>query len=85
VYNVSVIVTDFITGCIYVDDINLTFSPCIGINENNASLNFAIYPNPSNGLFTIINPSGENATIEIMNIQGQVVYKNNSNSASQVI
>ncbi|PJB14019.1 MAG: hypothetical protein CO118_10755, partial [Flavobacteriales bacterium CG_4_9_14_3_um_filter_32_8] len=78
VYNVSVIVTDFITGCIYVDDINLTFSPCIGINENNASLNFAIYPNPSNGLFTIINPSGENATIEIMNIQGQVVYKNNS-------
>ncbi|PJB14618.1 MAG: hypothetical protein CO118_07675, partial [Flavobacteriales bacterium CG_4_9_14_3_um_filter_32_8] len=31
------------------------------------------------------NPSGENATIEIMNIQGQVVYKNNSNSTSQVI
>ncbi|MBC8485965.1 MAG: T9SS type A sorting domain-containing protein, partial [Bacteroidetes bacterium] len=49
---------------------------CTGIKENN-TLNFEIYPNPNNGLFTINFAANklEKADIKVLNNLGKVVYE----------
>jgi len=81
-YNVMLNVIDFTNGCMYFDAINVTFTTCTGIEETTA-VGFAIYPNPSNGTFTI--RTSESGIIEVSNLQGKVVYKNTLNSTSQAI
>jgi hypothetical protein len=81
-YNISVSVIDFTTMCIYNDAINVTFSICTGI-EKTTAVGFAIYPNPSNGKFTV--RTTENGTVEVTNLQGKVIYKNTLNSNTQNI
>ena len=81
-YNITVSVIDFSTMCIYNDAINVTFNTCTGIEET-TSVGFAIYPNPSNGTFTV--RTSENGVVEVSNLQGKVVYKNTLNSTSQAI
>jgi hypothetical protein len=47
----------------------------LGVNDNGASNNFIIYPNPSNGNINIRSTvEVGNATISIMDINGRVVY-----------
>ena len=43
-----------------------------GMNENNSALNFSVYPNPSNGNFTISSEEDINA-IEIYNAIGEII------------
>jgi hypothetical protein len=81
-YNITVNMIDFSTMCMYNDAINVTFSVCTGINEA-STIGFSIYPNPSNGTFTL--RANENGTIEVTNLQGKVVYKNSLNKTAQVI
>jgi hypothetical protein len=47
----------------------------IGINENEASLAFHVYPNPGSGLFNL-EYTGENgaAAIQVMDVTGRVVH-----------
>ncbi|MFM9983759.1 MAG: T9SS type A sorting domain-containing protein [Flavobacteriales bacterium] len=48
---------------------------------------FSVYPNPSNGLFTIagIKTNDANAQIEIFDLQGRSLYRSQSNVANGVI
>jgi hypothetical protein len=75
----SVIVTDG-NGCTGTDTVNVTVTVCVGVNEAKqaaASINF--FPNPNNGQFKlqIENVTARNSSLEIVNIQGQVVYNEN--------
>jgi len=45
-----------------------------GINENNNSEIFSVYPNPSSGIFTVTSQE-EITTIEIYNVLGEKIYK----------
>jgi len=75
----SVVVTDA-NGCTNTDTVDVTVSVCVGIIEAKqvaASINF--FPNPNNGQFKlqIENVTAPNSTLEIVNIQGQIVYNEN--------
>jgi len=86
-YNITVTVTDVISGCIYTDDINITFQTCTDIDELGNENAIAIYPNPTNGLLNVmINGATINTTLTIVDVQGKVVYSRNNftNSASLV-
>ncbi|MCF8296459.1 MAG: T9SS type A sorting domain-containing protein [Saprospiraceae bacterium] len=68
----SVTVTDSF-NCTNNDNITITFDPCSGFAELSQEAKIKIYPNPTNGIFTI---EGENLkSIEIININGQIIKK----------
>ena len=70
-YNIC---TSDIFGCTTCDSITLS-DPLFSQNLKN-DLSVSIYPNPSNGRFSIIfNTSVHNATISITNLLGQEVYR----------
>lgn len=57
----------------------------VGINElSDNGTSFIVYPNPNNGLFTIQFNSTEMTTytVEIQNVIGQIIYKENMNEFS---
>lgn len=65
-------------GCVGTDEIRVIFdfSQCLGVEENESSLNVQIYPNPTNGNFTIeLEDSEGDVEIRITNPQGQLVFK----------
>ena len=71
----------------YID--NLEFSVISDTRENSMAQNeISIYPNPSNGLFSIrLNKSINAESIDILNIHGQMVFQSDisSNSESSII
>ena len=64
-------------GCVW----KRPLSELIGIQENTFNSNIRIFPNPAANFITIENPSKENATLEISNSIGQVVYKTQISSS----
>lgn len=60
----------------YIDDITLIDQSTVGINELDKENSFEIYPNPSNSILNIKSniQQLQNATLEIKNTLGQVVY-----------
>jgi subtilisin-like proprotein convertase family protein len=87
VYNVNVVVTDTMSGCASNDTIIVNYSVCSGLNEVKNNINLNVYPNPSNGVFTLnVNTTDVNELdIKVMNIQGQVVFvKNNFDNVSTI-
>lgn len=60
---------------LYIDDINIYDAASIGIEEHE-NLFIYIHPNPTNNYFEITGDF-ENADIELMNIQGQVLMNKN--------
>jgi len=55
------------------------FVTTLGLNDNKANINAFVYPNPSSGDITIVLPSEvNNATIEITDALGRVVYASSS-------
>lgn len=64
-------------GCATSDTITQFVSPCTGIAvmNNNSSELISVYPNPSNGAFTIILPT--ESKIKITNLLGETVYAGN--------
>lgn len=63
----------------YFDNVSVT-ATTLGINENNISDNLSIYPNPTNGIFTIQQNKVTELDIEIYNIIGERIYKTKLNS-----
>lgn len=53
-----------------------------GLEENNNNLAVHIFPNPTNGVFTLQNASG---TISIQNIMGELVFSTLINSTNETI
>ena len=65
-------------GCTFFDTVTVFVNPCTSVNETANVLNYNIFPNPNNGIFTISfdNSSIEkNANIEVLNILGSLVHK----------
>ena len=86
-YNISVVVTDTLTGCQSMDTIVVNYSICTGINAQVKNVNVNVYPNPNNGEFTLnVNTNDVNElAIKVVNIQGQEVYnKMNFDNINQV-
>jgi hypothetical protein len=57
---------------------------CVGIEEN-AVTGMNIFPNPNDGMFTITLSKMPDAVIEIMSIDGSVVYSQKVNGAQPVV
>jgi hypothetical protein len=71
--------TSSVTGCTGMVTANIVVSPCTGINQLVVkSSEFTVYPNPSNGEFTIEISNGINKIIEISDLTGRIVSKNTS-------
>ncbi|CAN5266328.1 hypothetical protein BH09BAC5_BH09BAC5_12890 [soil metagenome] len=72
---ISLMTYDHNTNALYFTDATLT-----GISEqNNSNLSVNIFPNPSNGTFSIESTT-ENSTIEIANTLGEIIYSSQINS-----
>lgn len=68
----------------YVDDIVLIETTGVGLEEENLIPAMNIYPNPSNGNFTISysDISKENVSLTLVDVLGNPVYSKNMNSGS---
>jgi hypothetical protein len=62
---------------LYIDNINIKYNIINSVNSlSNPSVEFAVYPNPTNGEFTLnVNKPGDNSFVEIYNTLGQLVTK----------
>jgi hypothetical protein len=59
--------------------LNMSFEELsTGVDETGLGSNLVVYPNPTQGKFTvsISNPEAADLTLELVNISGQVVYRN---------
>lgn len=65
------------SACAYVDYVSL--------HETDINYSVTIYPNPSNGQFTISSHSKNQFTVNILNSIGKVTYSNMHSSAKQAI
>lgn len=54
----------------------------VSVKENTTNSAISIYPNPSNGLFTVSHPTS--SIITVTNVIGKEVFKNSSNGTSTV-
>lgn len=61
-------------GCSSQGMVTQSVTTCTGLNELNNELQVQVYPNPSNGLFTIESPISD-LSIELFNSLGQLVEK----------
>ncbi|MDO9188111.1 MAG: T9SS type A sorting domain-containing protein [Bacteroidia bacterium] len=75
-YSYSVIVSGS-NGCEATDTVIVKVDLCAGINEENEVAVFSLYPNPSQGEFTITTTSSSknDIVIEVADIEGRVIYK----------
>ncbi|OFY87112.1 MAG: hypothetical protein A3F72_16530 [Bacteroidetes bacterium RIFCSPLOWO2_12_FULL_35_15] len=75
-YPYSVIVAES-NGCEGTDTVIVTVDLCTGIDEIEDVAVFNIYPNPSQGQFTVASTSAvtNDVTIEVSDLEGRVIYK----------
>ena len=73
-YSVTGTSTD---GCADGAEVSVKVLSCTGLLENNSqSASASVFPNPSNGLYTVqLNSIGNNSLIEIRNALGSIVLK----------
>jgi hypothetical protein len=58
--------------------LNMSFEEASGVNDNSLANSLRVYPNPTNSEFTVSVTQADvsDLTIELVNISGQVVYRN---------
>lgn len=65
-------------GCQAIGFVSVYINPCLGIEQRGLTSMIRVFPNPSEGIFTIQGLSqvyGDNAEVIILNPLGQVVYQ----------
>ncbi len=70
----SVVGTNTTTGCSRTATTCVTVNACTAIDENEKDEIFSLFPNPNNGNF-IINTNSESMQLNIINVLGQKVFK----------
>ena len=83
-YDVSLTVTNDYGSDIMLKENYIDVHP-IGISEFGADNMVKIYPNPTNGILNIENTSGEELTMSIYSLTGQVIYQSQIQSGTEVI
>ncbi|MDQ3110973.1 MAG: choice-of-anchor J domain-containing protein [Bacteroidota bacterium] len=79
---VSYIYTDA-NGCEATGTTIITVNACVGVAEMTFANSINVYPNPNNGAFTVsVNSTVENLTIEVLDMQGRVVYTSSVNDVT---
>lgn len=70
----------------YLLDLYITRTASLGINENEFANNIKIYPNPAKDFVTVnINEfDGELSEINLINVQGQIIYTLNKKNQSKI-
>lgn len=61
---------------------NLTLDGAVLSVENQDSLSFSMYPNPTNGLFEIQNPNSEISEIKVFSVSGSLALLHNNVNAN---
>lgn len=57
--------------------------PCLGLeNIGGTATQLSVYPNPNNGVFTVVKANGVAKNIEVVDVTGRVVLSNVSNASS---
>jgi len=81
----SVIVTDSCTTPTKTENISIVVEICTGINETLSDFGLTIYPNPSNGEFTIEKPIDLNETvhIKILDVTSRLILETTIDKESQ--
>lgn len=55
--------------------------PCLGLeNVAGATAQLAVYPNPNNGVFTVVKANGISKSIEVVDVTGRVVLSSNTSA-----
>jgi hypothetical protein len=63
-------------GCDGTSSTTITVNACVGVAEEAVENTISVYPNPNNGIFNlaISNPSSNEMKLEVLDVQGQIVY-----------
>jgi hypothetical protein len=70
-----------VNGCSSTATVTITVSLCTGVGENSATNGVNVFPNPNDGTFSItIGNSAENVLIELVDLEGRVVYSSSENN-----
>jgi hypothetical protein len=79
---VSYIFTDA-NGCEDNGTATIQVNACVGVSEMTFENSINVYPNPNNGAFTVaVNANVEHLTIEVLDMQGRVVYASSVNDVT---
>jgi hypothetical protein len=66
-------------GCENVYYVTIGVDACTGVRENGGTGSFRVYPNPTNGMFTVeLNNGAE--SVEVIDVTGRVVYAEKATS-----
>jgi len=61
----------------FIDNFSIKDTVFAGVEEISFNDNFKIFPNPNNGVFTIMNEgNAQQSSVKLLDIQGRVVYDN---------
>jgi hypothetical protein len=60
-------------GMVYIDDVVFSVRPYVGINNHAVGCSLNIYPNPTNGQFTIRDPQNILEKVEVFDIYGKLI------------
>ncbi|MBA3665850.1 MAG: T9SS type A sorting domain-containing protein, partial [Bacteroidetes bacterium] len=76
------VVGSYTNNCASSKTVAVTVLSCVGINEFNPSAAFInIYPNPTNGMFTVaVEQTGNTVELEVYNILGVLIKKQSAGS-----
>ena len=62
-------------GCVGSTPYLLNVVTCVGLTENSGNdLNFAVFPNPNNGEFSLLNPGKKELKLSITDLSGRELY-----------
>lgn len=75
-----------LNGCLSYDTIKVTFVSCVGLKDYSFINGLEVYPNPSDGIFTVEIDKGKGMyELEILSLTGQKILKETINKTSTKI